>query len=438
VVLTTSPDARARISIGAIAREHPDQVFLRTPTSVITASDLASRLGQVDDASIALGDGVSARALGGDVSSVLSVLRAFEGLVTLVALHPRWTDEEGRRKLAVLGDRRADELRGRQPDATFVAFTSGTSGDSAAVVHTGRSIAAAAIASLDRLELGSGGRFLLSMPLAHVGGASIVARCLAARSEIVLDPSDGSFDARRWNEAARAMDVTHASIVPTMLKRIVDSRLAPPSSLRKLIVGGAACDSELAREAIGQGYPVVRTYGMTETFAMVACEAFPGEGGVGRPLPDCDVRVVDGELRIRAGSIAAEIVPGRSLALDDEGFLRTRDAGSIDASGSLHVHGRTDDVVITGGENVHPAEVEAVLLAIDGVEGVVVFGEPDPLWGEVVVAAYVGGPDASSLAASVRDRLSGHARPKRYVRLAALPTLPSGKVDRVAVRSLVR
>lgn len=438
MVLTDDEASAARISVRAIARDSPDVVVVRTANAALTAAELASRLSEPDPGATTLASGLTARGLGSDMSSVLAVVRAFEGPGVLVALHPRWPESERARRLAPLDALASFGLSRRHPDAALVCFTSGTSGGGTPMLHTRRTIAFAALSSLDRLGLAADDRCLLSMPLAHVGGASIVARCLAARASVVLDDAVGPFDAERWDDVVRASAVTHASVVPTMLKRIVESGRRAPPSLKRLVVGGAACDESLVRAASALGHPAVRSFGMTETFAMVTCESASGEGGSGRPLPGCELRCVDGELRVRTPALAREVVPAMSLALDELGFLRTRDACSFDASGALHVHGRTDDVIISGGENVHPSEVEAVLLGVHGVDGAVVFGEPDAEWGERVVAIYGGSIDPDALGASVRARLPAYARPKRIVQLDELPTLPSGKVDRSTVRALVR
>jgi len=436
------------ISIEHAAATDPEAIAIRANGRAHSFADARELARGVDSELRPLPAPFVSRVLGSDVESVLALMRAFSGGASLVALHPKYTESVVASRLAPFESMLPEAVfardRAAQEDVALVVFTSGTSGVGSPVLLTRAALAAAAEASIAVLDLRRGDRFHLSMPLAHVGGASIVARCVAARASVVVGEAGGSFDAKSWGVELLREGVTHASIVPTMLRRIVDAGVVPPPSLRRLVVGGAACDDALARRAIAAGYPVVRTYGMTETSAMATCEAHPGEGGVGRPLPGVEVRIAaeahesSGELRVRSRGLAAGIYPNRELSLDDDGFLRTRDVGSIDASGVVRVHGRLDDVIVTGGENVHPADVEAALLAIDGVDAAVVFGSPDPDWGARVVAVFSGTASADALSSSTRTSLPAFARPKRYVRADALPTLPSGKVDRRAAIELAR
>lgn len=278
------------------------------------------------------------------------------------------------------------------------------------------------------------------MPLAHVGGASIVTRCLIARATIVLD--EGPFDAQRWLDTVSSSQVTHVSVVPTMLKRVVERGARAPSSLRHVVVGGAACDDALVQRARALGFPVQRTYGMTETCSMVATESADSEGGFANVLEGVRATSIDGEICIAGPTLASGhwSADGISpLARDARGWFHTGDLGDVTADGTLRISGRGTDVIISGGENVHPAEVEAVLNGIDGVSAAVVYGEPDAEWGERVRAVVtLHGSTLDEVAAAMRARCSGHARPRSYAVLAEMPLLASGKVDRREAITLAR
>jgi O-succinylbenzoic acid--CoA ligase len=223
----------------------------------------------------------------------------------------------------------------------------------------------------------------------------------------------------------------------------VEPEWRPPRSLRAVLVGGAASAPELLERAARRGFPVLATYGLTEACSQVATQR-PGEpvatGTVGRPLPGVAVRIVDGEIQVRGPTLLTAYHPATSSPFVDGGWLRTGDLGAFDADGALRVLGRARELIVTGGENVHPLEVEAALERVPGVRSACVFGVPDPTWGELVAAAVVVLPgvalDAASIDAKLREELASFKRPRRIAFVAELPQTPSGKSDRAATRRL--
>lgn len=372
---------------------------------------------------------------GVDHSAVAAVRSAFAEGVAALLLHPRLPEAEAARRVAVAGHAAGRIRNGRDPDATaFVVFTSGSSGPARPVSIPRRAFEAAASAASDVMPVRADDRLLLAIPLAHVGGLATLARADLAGAALV--PTSAAGDARALLDVVRDERITHASIVPTSLVRLVRRAERAPTSLRHLVVGGAACPDALASAAVSLGYPVKRTYGLSETTAMIALESEPLEGGVGRPLRGVHVRIVDGCIAVRTPTASAGYLDdGQPMELDPDGFLRTRDAGAVDAAGRLHVRGRIDAVIVRGGENVHPEEVEAPFLALEGVEGCVAVGLSDPEWGEVVGLAYVGSPGEGAIARA-RASLPPYARPAVLLTVAALPLLGNGKVDRRAARGL--
>jgi len=324
-----------------------------------------------------------------------------------------------------------DALRARlaaaaPPAGTFaIVFTSGSTAEPKAVVVSRRAAVAAAAASAARLGWHDDDRWLVALPLAHVGGLAIVVRSLIARRPIVLA---GGGDLAGTIERHR---VTLASLVPTQLEALVERGWRPPAHLRAILVGGAAAPAALIERALALGLPVLTTYGMTETFGQVAT-ARPGErlppDAIGRPLPGVGITA---GTRARPAPVVVDS-PARCAYLGDDasGPVVTADLGFVE-DGLLYVVGRADDVIITGGENVHPLAVEAALARVPGVARVCVFGVPDDRWGQLVAAAIVAGDgfDAGALDRAIAG-LAPHLRPRRVRVVDSLPLGPTGKVDR--------
>lgn len=327
----------------------------------------------------------------------------------------------------------------REGEAAVRLLTSGTSGAPSVVTLTFGNLAANARGVRERLSLHPSDRWLASLSPAHVGGVAMVVRAALVGSALV--PA-GRFRIEAFCRMVADGVITHASLVPTMLRRYMEIQGTEPSpgTLRCLLIGGAHAADDLVREALERSLPLALTYGMTEASSQVATA--PPElvarkpGTVGRPLPGVEVGVSpDGEILVRGETVA----PDRR---DEEGWLRTGDLGRLDPEGDLWVTGRISSRIISGGVNVDPAEVEALLRTHPGVREVAVVGVPDPKWGERVVAAVVPG-SGDAVAKGALDRLSRTVlspakRPRSYALVRALPRNANGKVDRERVRDLFR
>ena len=322
------------------------------------------------------------------------------------------------------------------PGVALVIATGGSEGEPRAVMLTDANLDAAATASNRLLPLAAGDLWLDCLPLCHIGGLAILWRCVRAGAAVLLH--DGFAAGAVATDLARH-PVTHLSLVPAMLASLLAAGATPPASLRHVLVGGAALAPALHERARSAGWPLNPSYGMSETAAQVATWT-PADGPwqpglVGRPLPGNEVALAaDGRIRIRGAQVMRAYVGGGGV--DADGWLTTGDLGRIDAGGRLTVTGRADDMLISGGHNVHPLEVEAALAACPGVRDVAVTGLPDPVWGDVVVALVVGDAAGDEIAAWCRTHLPGHARPRYIVRLAALPRSAAGKLERVALGRL--
>lgn len=327
-----------------------------------------------------------------------------------------------------------------------VLLTSGSHGEPRPVRLTHGNVAHAVRASRARLGNDAGDRWLLILPVFHVGGLSVLWRSAEAGGTVVVH--DG-FDAARVAGAMRRGEVTVVSLVPTMLHRVLQTDPGPYRGLRAVLVGGAPLSRALRERARDAGLPVVPTYGMTETCSQVAT-AVPGdpggsEGTVGPPLDGIDIDIVDGAGRaLPPGSVGEIVVTGPSVS---PGYLgepprdgphHTGDLGRLDEARRLVVLGRSDDIIVTGGEKVLPAAVEAVLEAHPAVDRVVVVAVPDEEWGARVTAVVAATADVepAALRAWARERLARHAVPKRWLIVPELPLLANGKVDRERATTL--
>ena len=374
-----------------------------------------------------------------DLDTLVTLYALLEVRTPVLLVHPRLTAPE-REVLAAIAER-AGALR--NDDAAAIVFTSGTTGEPRGAVLTRSGLEASAAASAANLGWQDDDRWLLCMPLAHVGGLSIVTRCLAARRPVVVGPR---FDAQalpNWIDARR---VTLASMVPSMLARVLDAhpRWQAPPHFRAIVVGGAAAPPALLRRAMAQGVPVLPSYGLTESCAQIVAAPYaarrnPLGWGSGQPLRGVELRIVDGRIEIRGPMLMAGYWGEPPLARD--AWFDTGDLGELDARGCLHVHARRTDLIVTGGENVYPAEVERVLETLPGVAAAGVFAVPSDEWGEEVAAALVAAaapPPDAILRQHVAARLAPHKRPRHICYIDALPHTPGGKLDRAALHELAR
>jgi o-succinylbenzoate---CoA ligase len=373
---------------------HPDRVAVAAPDGSLTYAELLAR----------------ARA-----ATPERVLEARPGLAFAVGLHaallrdapvvpvdPRWTARERAARLARAGDAPGIHL-----------FTSGTTGAPKPVVLSYDNLAWSALGSAVALGLDPAERWLCVLPLAHVGGLSILVRSAIYATTAVVPEG---FDAKEVLRALGEDGITLVSLVPTMLARLLGAGLERPPDLRWALLGGAPAPPALLARAAAVGLPVLTTYGLTEACSQVATD--------GVPLPGVRVELAaDGEIVV-SGPIVAGGAP-----------LRTGDLGAWDEGGRLRVIGRKADTIITGGENVAPQEVEAVLLAHPGVEDAAVVGRPDPEWGQRVVALVVARagdtmPPAAELRAFCAARLARFKVPKRFEPVPSLPRNAAGKLER--------
>ncbi len=320
---------------------------------------------------------------------------------------------------------------GHDLDAVAVVIhTSGTSSAPRPVELTYGNLLWSALGSAVALGLDPGERWLCALPLSHVGGLSILVRSAIYASTAVVHER---FEVEPVLRALQDEQVTLVSLVATTLSRLLDAGLKDPTTLRCALTGGGPVPAALIERARLAGVPVSLTYGLTEACSQVTttpiADVGEGRSSAGPPLFCTRVALgADGEILVSGPTLA----PG---ACAEDGWLHTGDLGALDEQGRLHVTGRKADTIVSGGENVAPAEVEAVLEAHPAVLEAAVLGAADPEWGEAVTAIVVAraghAPDEAELRTHCASALAPYKVPKRFtVREEPLPRTRSGKLLR--------
>jgi len=455
-----------KLSLRSAAREEPERAALIDEQETLSYAGILRPLSLA--AGVLLSRGLTGIEERRPVSFTASIERAtlvkmwacIETGVPFLPLHPGLTAREKARLVTAArspfvwegpfsgkrdGPARLEELPTIPDDRRplTMVYTSGTSGRPKGVVLSRSALVASAEASAHNLGWEENDRWLLSLPLAHVGGLSILTRCLIARRTVVLCPSTDPAEIVRSIARHR---VTLMSAVPTVIQRLLalSPPWSPPAHLRAVLIGGGPVARAILREGKKRGLHLLPTYGLTETCSQVATWPYgqePPEGGAAKALSGIDIRVREGRIAVRGPVLFTSYWPEgeRGADVDREGWFETGDCGEIDKEGFLHVWGRADDMIVTGGENVSPHEVEEALRAFPEVRDAAVFGVPDRAYGEVVAAAVVwreGTPeDLGLLAGHLAKEIASFKRPRKVAIVEALPRTAAGKVDR---RALVR
>ena len=322
-----------------------------------------------------------------------------------------------------------------------VVFTSGSTGVPKAALHTFGNHYYSALGSGANIPLGPGDRWLHSLPLYHVGGLSIIFRCLLAGATIALPEPESSL-----GEAIVRRGATHVSLVATQLQRLLQED-ANLEAVRAILLGGGPVPETLIDEALDRRLPIHTSYGLTETTSQATTTPPDATRETlhtsGRALPHREVAVVeDGEILVRGETLFAGYIRGGVVdrPLDEGGWFHTKDLGELDYAGRLRVTGRRDNQFVSGGENVQPEEIEAALCRIEGVEEAVVIPVPDREFGERPIA-YVRA--SSARPAQGWEKTLEQVLPRFKIPIAFYDwpesSGPEGmKVDRAAFRKLAR
>jgi long-chain acyl-CoA synthetase len=370
---------------------------------------------------------------------------------------------------AVLAGGRSEAEAEADPSAVAVQlFTSGTTGAPKAAILRHEHLVSYILGSVDFLSAEEDQATLVSVPPYHIAGISAVMSSVYACRRIVQLPD---FGAAAWLELAEHERVTNAFVVPTMLSRIVDhldtiERAPHVDNLRAIAYGGGKMPRPVIERAL-ELFPDVdftNAYGLTETSSTITllgpddhraamASSDPNVrrrlGSVGQPLPSVEIEIRDdaghvlgpdepGEIYVRGPQVSGEYLERK--ATDDEGWFPTRDAGFLDADGYLYLSGRADDVIVRGGENISPAEIEDVLLTHPAVADVAAVAIPSREWGETVGAVVVLKPDhdatAHELQHLVKSRLRSSREPEVIRFVEELPYNETGKLLRRNLKAL--
>ena len=414
------------------ARMHGERTALQTPHGAHTYAELYER-------SAAVAGGL----LAGGVSAGDRVALALTGQELVAALHgclligavavpidlrlgpaelaPRVAGAARVLDALIAGPPPAPRPAAGEETATLM-FTSGTTAGPKPVALSYDNWLWNALGSAVALGLDPRERWLCPMPLAHVGGLSIQLRSVIYGTTVVLHER---FDTAAALEALMDPDeaITLVSLVPTMLARLLDAGLRRPPTLRRALLGGGPIAPALLARARKAEIDVAPSYGMTEACSQIATDGYPL---LGTEL----ALALDGEVLVRGRTVSV-------AALAGDGWLHTGDLGALDAEGRLQIVGRRADTIVTGGENVAPAEVEAVLLEHPAVADAAVFARADPQWGEAVIARVVPAPGAAPEAAALRAHCAQHLAPFKVPKaFEVADRLPRGTTGKLLRREL--
>jgi len=474
------------------AAEDADGPAVADAAQTLTNAELLARVrasaAQLADAGIGAGDVVALR-LTNRAEFVVLLFAAWRLGATITPVNPALTDPEVARQLddsgarllvnedgaSAVGDVPAlavSELAVSDPrrvvptdepapvtDPSTLAlliYTSGTTGVPKGVMLDHANIEAMALMGRDALGVGAEDRCLLILPLFHVNGivVSVLLPLLAGASVVIAD----RFNPQTFFDTLETHRPTFFSAVPTiysMLATLPEAVTPDTSSVRFAVCGAAPAPAELlTRFESRYGFPLVEAYGLSEGTCGSTTNPVDGvrkAGTVGRPFPGQEIRILgpdgsqlptgaDGEVVVRGANVMRGYLgrPDDTAAVIVDGWLHTGDLGHVDEDGYLTLVGRSKELIIRGGENIYPKEIEDVLTSAPSVLEAAVIGVPDERWGEVVVAFLQPRPgmtiDLDVVKALCNERLSGYKRPSAIHVLEALPKNAVGKLDKKSLR----
>ena len=387
------------------------------------------------------------------IKSVISILALVSIGSDIVLLNPQLKEEESTNLLEIsevnylvgTSVKIVNEVPKSGGESRIILFTSGTSGSPKGVILTLENFRRNALASKKRLGLEVGDRWLLNLPIYHVGGLAILFRAVYLNLSIVIHDR---FDIEKTSNCIRRGDVNIVSFVPTMLHRLINNDIEPLKKLKVLLLGGAKPNSDLLNICIREKLRIFTTYGMTESCSQIATATpemvYQDRTTVGYALDEMEIRIThngeecvqgcEGSIEIRGSQVFAGYIGEQPI----RGFFTTGDTGYIDEEGKLHVLGRADETIITGGENVHPLEIEEAISQYRGVQKLCVFGVEDHEWGQRIEVAIESNEEIKTeeLKKFLRERLPAFKIPKRF-HFVKLPLTASGKINRSQVKQMV-
>ncbi|MCW9024284.1 MAG: acyl--CoA ligase [Gammaproteobacteria bacterium] len=327
--------------------------------------------------------------------------------------------------------------------------TSGSTDIPKVVLLSPENISASVQTTNAHLNLQANDIWLNCLPLFHIAGLMILYRSIACGATVILHEK---FSVEKILADMHEHAITHISLVPTMLSKLLDQAVDSPlpGALKAVLIGGAPLDPELAQRAIQKGWPLYMTYGMTETTSQIASTPLNlSDLDTNNPIPiklyeNIEVQIRDeqgqagadiGHIALRGPQVMVGYAKAEGLGLDSEGWLLTNDIGTVDIDRNLTVLGRADDVIISGGEKILPAQVEAIMMSCPGVDEIVIAGQSDKVWGNIIMAIYSGTFSESQLEQWSEQELKNSWKPRVFKRMEKLPRLTNGKLDRKVLKT---
>jgi O-succinylbenzoic acid--CoA ligase len=341
-------------------------------------------------------------------------------------------------------------------DTALILFTSGTSGNPKGVQLSFRNLKASFENSNTVLNHQPGDKWISSLPFYHIGGFSIITRALLSGTSIIIPASSKTEDLA---DSIIGYKPTFLSLVSTQLKRLINMGIKPGIELRCVLLGGGYIEDILVEEAIQERWPISKVYGSTETSSLISfldcIKDDNKKSSGGKPLADNQIFIVNeskellpnnkiGEIAIKSESCAKGYYnnPNETDKKFSRGIYYTGDSGYIDEDGYLFIESRIDDLIISGGENINPLEIEAALLEFPGIQNAAVFGIEDDEWGYIVSAAIITQPgfniSETELKKLLLNKISPFKVPRKYYFLNEFPVSPLGKVQKNKLRQIVK
>ncbi|AFS69750.1 o-succinylbenzoate--CoA ligase [Exiguobacterium antarcticum] len=442
------------------AKEQPDELALITDTERLTWSALYTKAHKLASSwAPLLSRGERIALYGPSSTAYIVAIHAAQLLeLTIVPINIRLSQSEVSAQLKqanvkyVISDRlldsnvkrlpfhapnQAPEILVRHMPKHYIQsmlFTSGTTGKPKAVEQTMLNHFSSAMNAARHIGSFPDDRFLVVTPLFHMSGLAVVYRSVIYGVPLILEPHFSPNKTMTW---IKTEAVTHISLVSVMLDRLLEAGLRR-HDLRVVLTGGGPVPLPILTRALDRDLPVMQTYGMTETASQIATllpeDALRKIGSAGKPIAPTEIRITrHQEIEVKGPTVMNGYFnnpEATTAAFTADGYLKTGDLGRIDSDGYLYVLDRRSDLIISGGENVYPAEVEAALLSISGITEAGVVGRFDPTWGQVPVAFIVSQLEESSVRQQMEQLLAKYKCPVTYVYRDTLPRNANGKLIR--------
>jgi fatty-acyl-CoA synthase len=354
-----------------------------------------------------------------------------------------------RHRLGALIPEADPSLEGTDDDEVLIVYTSGTTAAPKGAVLTQSALLWNGFNSIHAHDMRQDDHVLSPLPMFHVGGLNNqTLPALLAGATVTLQKR---FEPGQWLSDVAARKPTLSLLVPATMQAVIghpDWAKTDLSSLRMLNTGSMVVPESLIRAFHARKVPVGQIYGATETAPLAAVlmahDAYAKPGSAGKAALHCEVRIVDGEVQVRGPNVMRRYwnnPEATTAAFDKDGWFRTGDLGRWDKDGFLWIDGRSKDLIISGGENIHPAELENVLADCSAIAESAVIGVEDPKWGESACAVIVTKPgaklDEAGVLALFNDRLARYKHPRRVVFANSLPKNAMGKVQKFELKKLV-